>query len=35
VPVAAHPHGRFDERQVETGHGLAREAPATARAGNS
>jgi hypothetical protein len=24
---------RFDEREVETGHGLAREAPATERAG--
>jgi hypothetical protein len=32
-PDAANPHVRFDEREVETGDGAAREAPATERAG--
>ena len=27
-------HVRFEERDVETGHGLANEAPANERAGN-
>jgi hypothetical protein len=30
---AGDPHVRFDEREVETGQGVAREAPATERAG--
>ncbi len=33
-PGAANPHARFDERDVETEHGSAREAPADERAGN-
>jgi len=33
-PDAGDPHVRFDERDVETEHGLAIEAPATERAGN-
>src|SRR5205809_4758373 len=33
-PDAGNPPVRFDERGVETGHGRAREAPATERAGN-
>ncbi len=33
-PDAANPHVRFDEREVETGHGQASEAPADERAGN-
>ncbi len=33
-PDAGNPHVRFDEREVETGHGLAIEAPANERAGN-
>jgi len=32
-PDAANPHVRFDEREVETGHGGASEAPADERAG--
>jgi hypothetical protein len=32
-PDAGNPHVRFDERDVETGHGLEIEAPATERAG--
>jgi len=34
-PAAANPHIRFDEREVETEHGGARETPATERAGHS
>ena len=33
-PDAGNPHVRFDEREVETEHGWASEAPATERAGN-
>ena len=33
-PGAGKPHARFDERDVETEHGEASEAPATERAGN-
>ncbi len=33
-PCAGKPHARFDEREVETEHGEASEAPATERAGN-
>ncbi|WP_437193285.1 hypothetical protein [Planctomicrobium sp. SH527] len=33
-PDAGDPHVRFDEREVETEHGKAIEAPATERAGN-
>ena len=33
-PCARNPHARFDEREVETEHGEASEAPATERAGN-
>jgi hypothetical protein len=33
-PDAVNPPVRFDEREVETGHGKASEAPATERAGN-
>jgi hypothetical protein len=33
-PDAANPHVRFDERDVETEHGPATEAPADERAGN-
>jgi hypothetical protein len=33
-PGAGKPPARFDERDVETEHGEAREAPATERAGN-
>ncbi len=33
-PDAGDPQVRFDERDVETEHGAAREAPATERAGN-
>ena len=33
-PDAANPHVRFDERDVETEHGPAIEAPADERAGN-
>ena len=33
-PDAADPHVRFDERDVETEHGEASEAPANERAGN-
>ena len=33
-PDAANPQVRFDERDVETEHGSAIEAPATERAGN-
>ena len=33
-PDAADPQVRFDERDVETEHGLARAAPAAERAGN-
>ena len=33
-PDAANPHVRFDEREVETEHGGASEAPADERAGN-
>ena len=33
-PCARNPHARFDEREVETEHGAASEAPATERAGN-
>ena len=33
-PDAANPPVRFDEREVETEHGKASEAPATERAGN-
>jgi len=33
-PGAGDPHARFDERDVETEHGSASEAPATERAGN-
>ena len=32
-PDAANPHVRFDEREVETEHGEASEAPAHERAG--
>ena len=32
-PDAGNPHVRFDEREVETEHGRAREAPADERAG--
>ena len=34
-PDAGDPPVRFDEREVETGHGQARRAPADERAGNS
>jgi len=33
-PDAGNPHVRFDEREVETGHGKASEAPANERVGN-
>jgi len=33
-PDAGKPHVRFDEREVETEHGQASEAPADERAGN-
>ena len=33
-PDAGNPHVRFDERDVETEHGTAIEAPADERAGN-
>jgi hypothetical protein len=33
-PDAGNPHVRFDEREVETEHGEASEAPATESAGN-
>ncbi len=33
-PDAGNPHVRFDEREVETEHGAASEAPADERAGN-
>jgi hypothetical protein len=33
-PDAANPHVRFDEREVESEHGQASEAPAAERAGN-
>jgi hypothetical protein len=33
-PDALNAHVRFEEGEVETGHGEAREAPATERAGN-
>jgi len=33
-PCARNPHARFDEREVETEHGRASEAPADERAGN-
>ena len=33
-PDAANPHVRFDDREVETGHGDAYLAPANERAGN-
>ena len=33
-PDAGDPHVRFDEREVETEHGNASEAPADERAGN-
>jgi len=33
-PCAGNPHARFDEREVETEHGQASEAPADERAGN-
>src|SRR5437016_3355894 len=33
-PDAGNLHVRFDEREVKTGHGTAREAPADERAGN-
>jgi hypothetical protein len=33
-PDAGNPHVRFDERDVETENGRAREAPATERVGN-
>jgi len=33
-PDAGDPHVRFDEREVKTGYGDARETPATERAGN-
>ena len=33
-PDAANPHVRFDEGEVETGHGEDRRAPADERAGN-
>ena len=33
-PCAGNSHARFDEREVETEHGLASEAPAIERAGN-
>ena len=33
-PDAGNPHVRFDEREVETEHGVASEAPADERAGN-
>ena len=33
-PCARNPHARFDEREVETEHGQASEAPADERAGN-
>ncbi len=33
-PDAGKPHVRFDEREVETEHGWASEAPADERAGN-
>ena len=33
-PCARNPHARFDEREVETEHGDASEAPANERAGN-
>jgi hypothetical protein len=33
-PDAGNLHVRFDERDVETGHGLDNEAPATERVGN-
>ena len=33
-PDAANPHVRFDEREVETEHGAASEAPANERAGH-
>ena len=34
-PDAGNPHVRFDERDVETGHGGAIEAPPDERGGNS
>ncbi len=33
-PDAGNPHVRFDEREVETEHGTASEAPTTERVGN-
>ena len=33
-PDAGNPHVRFDEREVETEHGPASEAPVNERAGN-
>jgi hypothetical protein len=33
-PDAANPHVRFDEREVETGHGGASEAPTDERVGH-
>ena len=33
-PGAGNPHAGFDEREVETEHGMASEAPADERAGN-
>ena len=33
-PGAANPHARFDEGEVETGHGAISEAPTTERVGN-
>ncbi len=33
-PDAGNPHVRFDEREVETEYGTAREAPTTERVGN-
>jgi hypothetical protein len=33
-PCAGNPHARFDEREVETEHGTASEAPTDERVGN-